>query len=81
MRILKLSIGNAVLEQRHMPHIAVSAGLIHTMQFHLPRTLATVFNQGLGYRFNIKKRVFMLWNGIQGCLVLGFSAHDSQFLC
>ena len=59
MRILKLSIGNAVLQQRHMPFIAVSAGLIHTTQFHLPRTVATVLNQGLGYRFNIKIRVFM----------------------
>ena len=81
MRILKLSIGNAVLQQRHMPHIAASAGLIHTMQFHLPRTVATVLNQGLGYGFNLKTRVFMYWNEIQGCLVLGFSAHDSQFLC
>ena len=33
MRILKLSIGNAVLQQRHMPYMAVIAGLIHTMQF------------------------------------------------
>ena len=81
MRILKLSIGNAVLQQRHMPYIAVSAGLIHTMQFHLPRTVATVLNQGLGYRFNLKIRVFMNWNEIQGCLGLGFSAHDSHFLC
>ena len=64
-----------------MSYIAVSAGLIHTMQFHLPRTVATVLNQGLGYRFNIKMRVFMHWNEIQGCLVLGFSAHDSHFLC
>ena len=64
MRILKLSIGNAVLQQRHMPYIAVSAGLIHTMQFHLPRTVATVLNQGLGYRFNLKIRVFMNWNEI-----------------
>ena len=67
MCILKLSIGNAVLQQRHMPYIAVSAGLIHTMQFHLPRTVATVLNQGLGYRFNLKIRVFMNWNEIQGC--------------
>ena len=58
MRILKLSIGNAVLQQRHMPHIAVSAGLIHTTQFHLPRTVATVLNQGLGYGFNLKIHVF-----------------------
>ena len=64
MRILKLSIGNAVLQQRHMPYIAVSAGLIHMMLFHLPRTVATVLNQGLGYRFNIKIRVFMHWNEI-----------------
>ena len=81
MRILKLSIGNAVMQQRHMPYIAVSAGLIHTTQFHLPRTVATVLNQGLGYRFNLKIRVFMHWNEIQGCLVLGFSAYDSHFLC
>ena len=59
MRILVLSIGNAVLQQRLMPYIAVSAGLIHTMQFHLPRTVATVLNQGLGYGFNIKIRVFV----------------------
>ena len=58
MRILKLSIGNAVMQQRHMPYIAVSAGLIHTMQCHLPRNVATVLNQGLGYGFNIKIRVF-----------------------
>ena len=59
MRILKLSIGNAVLQERHMSYIAVSAGLIHTTRFHLPRTLATVLNQGLGYGFNIKIRLFM----------------------
>ena len=58
MRILKLSIGNAVLQQIHMPYIAVSAGLIHTTQFHLPRTVATVLKQGLGYGFNLKTRVF-----------------------
>ena len=81
MRNLKLSVGNAVLQQRHMPYIAVSAGLIHTTQLHLPRTMATVLNQGLGYGFNLKIRVFMHWNAIQGCLVLGFSAHDSHFLC
>ena len=81
MRILKLSIGNAVLQRRHMPYIAVSAGLIHTMPFHLPRTVATVLNQGLGYGFNLKMRVFMHWNELQGCLVLGFSTHDSHFLC
>ena len=44
------------LQQRHMPYIAVSAGLIHTMQFHLPRTVATVLNQGLGYGFNLQIR-------------------------
>ena len=81
MRILKLSIGNAVLQHRHMPYIAASAWLIHTTQFHLPRTVATVLNQGLGYRFNLKIRVLMHWNEIQGCLVLGFSAYDSHFLC
>ena len=81
MRILKLSIGNTVLQQKHMPYIAISAGLTHTMQFHLPRTLATVLNQGLGYGINLKIRVFMHWNEIQRCLVLGFSAHDSHFLC
>ena len=59
MRILKLSIGNAVLQQRHIPYIAVSAGLIHATQFHLPRTVATVLNQGLGYGFNLKIRVFI----------------------
>ena len=59
MRILKLSIGNAVLQQRHMPYIAVSAGLIHTTQFHLPRTVATVLNQGLGYGSNLQIRVLM----------------------
>ena len=58
MRILKLSIGNSVLQQRYIPYIAVSAGLSHTTQFHLPRTVATVLNQGLGYGFNIKIRVF-----------------------
>ena len=57
MSILKLSIGNAVFQQRHMPFIVVSAGLIHTTQFHLPRTVATVLNQGLGYGFNLKLRV------------------------
>ena len=59
MRILKLSIGNAVLQQIHMPYIAVSAGLIHTTQFHLTRTVATVLKQGLGYGFYLKIRVFM----------------------
>ena len=59
MRNLKLSIGNAVLQQRHMPYIAVSAGLIHTTQFYLPRTVATVLNQGFGYGFNLKMCVFM----------------------
>ena len=81
MRILKLSIGNAVLQQRHVPYIAVSAGLIHTTQFHAPRTMATVLKQGLGYGFNLKIRVFMHWNEIQGYLDLGFSAHESHFLC
>ena len=80
MRILEVSIANAVLRQRHMPCIAVSAGLIHTMQFHLPRTVATVLNQGLGYGFYLKTRAFMHWDEIQRCLVLGFSAHDSNFL-
>ena len=42
-----------------MPYIAVSAGLIHTTQFHLPRNVATVLNQGFGYGFNLKIRVFM----------------------
>ena len=60
MRILNLSIGNAVLQHRHMPYIAVSAGLIHTTQFYLPRTVATVLNQGLGYGFNLKTRVFVI---------------------
>ena len=60
MRILKLSIGNAVLQQRHMPYKAVSAGFIQTMQFHLPRTVATVLNQGLGYGFNLKIRIYAL---------------------
>ena len=64
-----------------MPYIAVSVWLICTTQFHLPRTVATVLNQGLGYGFNLKIRVFVRWNEIQGCLVLGFSAHDSHFLC
>ena len=63
-----------------MPYIAVSAGLIHTTQFHLPRTVA-VLNQGFGYGFNLKMHTFKHWNEIQGCLVLGFSAHDSHFLC
>ena len=81
MHILKLSIGNAVLQQRHMPYIAVGAGFSHTMQFHLPRTVATVLTQGLGYGFNLKIRVFMHWNEIQGRLVLDFSANDSHFLC
>ena len=42
-----------------MPYIAVNAGLNHTTQFHLPRTVATVLNQRLCYGFNLKKRVFM----------------------
>ena len=67
MRILELSIGNAVLQQRHMPYIALSAGLIHKMQFHLPRTVATVFNQGLGYGFNLKIRVFFMKIMISVC--------------
>ena len=41
-----------------MSFISVSAGLIHTTQFHLPRTVATVLNQGFGYGFNLKIRVF-----------------------
>ena len=41
-----------------MPYIAVSAELIHTTQFHLPRTVATDLNQGLGYGFNLKILVF-----------------------
>ena len=77
MCILKLTVGNAVLQQRHMPYRAVSASLINKTRFHLSRTVATVFNQGLGYGFNIKIRVFMHWNEIQGCLVLCFSAYDS----
>ena len=46
-----------------MPHKAVSAELIRTTQFLLPRTVATVLNQGIGYGFNIKIRVFFgkLW--------------------
>ena len=91
MRILKLSIGNAVLQQRHMPYIAVSAGLIHTTQFHLPRTVATVFKQGLGYRFNHKILVFMnIMNSlcppskmmvlIALCMSVGWSVYlDSRF--
>ena len=59
MHNLKLSIGNAVLQERHMPYISVSAGLIHTTRFHLPRTVATVLKQGLGYGFNLKICVFM----------------------
>ena len=59
MHILKSSIGNAVLQRRHLPYKAVSAGLIHTTLFHLPRTVATVLNQGLGYGFYLKIRVFM----------------------
>ena len=43
-----------------MPFIAVSAGLSHTTQFHLPRIVATVLNQGFGYRFNLKRRVFFI---------------------
>ena len=69
MRILKLSIGNAVLQQRHMPYIAVSAGLIHTMQFHLPRTVATVWNQGLGYGFNLKIHLFLWKSWISYALI------------
>ena len=45
MRILKLSIGNAVLQQRHMPYIAVRAGLIHTTHF---------IYQGLWLQFETK---------------------------
>ena len=40
------------------------------MQFHLPRIAATAL-------ISKQSRVFMHWNGIRGCLVLGFSAHDS----
>ena len=91
MRILKLSIGNAVLQQRHMPYIAVSAGLRHTTQFHLPRTVATVLKQGLGYGFNLKIRVFMyIVNSlcppskkmvhIALCMSVGWSVYlDSRF--
>ena len=57
MRILKLSIGNAVLQQSQMPYIAVSAGLIHTTQFHLPRTVATVLTKDLATDL-ISKYVF-----------------------
>ena len=81
MRILKLSIGNAVLATKTHAYIAVSAGLIHTTQFYFPRTVATVLNQGLGYRFNLKICVIMHWNEIKGCLVIGFSANDSHFIC
>ena len=92
MRILKLSIGNAVLKHRHLPHIAVSAGLIHMTQFHLPRTVATVINQGLGYGFNLKIRVFMKITyslcppskkmvHIALCMSVGWSVYlDSRFL-
>ena len=59
MHILKLSIGNAVWQQRHMSYRSVSAGLIHTMQFHVLRTVATDLNQGLGNGFNLKLRVIM----------------------
>ena len=91
MRILKLSTGNAVLQQRHMPYIAVSAELIYTTQFHLPRTVATVLNQGLGYGFNLKILVFMkimnsLWPPskkmvhIALCMSAGWSVYpDSRF--
>ena len=91
MHILKLSIGNAVLQQRHMPYIAVSAGLSHTTQFHLPRTVATVLNQGLGYGFNLKIRVFMtIMNSLYPpsntmvhialCMSVGWSVYlDSRF--
>ena len=91
MRILKLSIGNAVLQQRYMPYIAVSAVLSHTTQFHLPRTVATVSNQGLGYGSNLKIRVFMkIMNSlcppsntmvhIVLCMSVGWSVYlDSRF--
>ena len=91
MRIFELPIGNAVLQQRRMPYIAVSAGLIHTTQFHLPRTVATVLNQGFGYGFNLTIRVFMnIMNSlcppskkmvhIALCMSVGWSVYlDSRF--
>ena len=74
-----------------MPYIAVSAGLIHTTQFHLPRTVATVLKQGLGYGFYLKIRVFMnIMNSlcppskemvyIALCMTVGWSVYlDSRF--
>ena len=91
MHILKLSIGNVVLQQRHVPYIGVSAGLIHTTQFYLTRTVATVLNQGLGYGFNLKIRVFFMtiMNSlcppskmvhIALCMSVGWSVYiDSRF--
>ena len=93
MHILKLSIGNAALQQKRLPYIAVSAGLIHTTQFYLPRTLATVLNQGLGYGFNLKIHVFFfikIMNSlcppskkmvhITLCMSVGWSVYlDSRF--
>ena len=74
-----------------MPYIAVNARLIHTMQFHLPRTVATVLKQGLGYGLNLKIRVFMnIMNSlcppskkmahITLCMSVGWSVYlDSRF--
>ena len=74
-----------------MPYIAVSAGLSHTTQFYLPRTVATVLNQGLGYGFNLKIRVFMkiMYSScppsntmvhIALCMSVGWSVYlDSRF--
>ena len=91
MRILKLSVGNAVLQQRHMSYKAVSSRLVHTTQFYLPMTVATVLKQGLGYGFNLKIRVFMIIMNslcppskkmvhIALCMSVGWSVYlDSRF--
>ena len=73
-----------------MPFIAVSAGLIHTTQFHLPRTVATVLNQGFGYGFNLKNIFMNIMNSlclpskkmlhIALCMSVGWSVYlDNRF--
>ena len=63
-----------------MPYIAVSAGLIHTTQVRVPRNVATVLNQGLGYGFNLKIRDFMkIMNSL--CPPSKKMVHIALFIC
>ena len=60
MRILKLSIGNAVLSTKTHALYSRNCRVNPHDAIHLPRNVATVLNQGLGYGFNLKIRVFMI---------------------